>query len=280
MRAKEIFAAACAAAFVAGAASAQTNYVTVTNFVTVTITNVVVITNTAMGPITLGAPTVEAPHKTAKYPWNNSMSAGLTLARGNTDITQVSADYSVMKKTPKDQYSASAGLAYGEQDSRQTADSYKGAIRWDHLFTERFYSYTQGEGLRDYIADVSYRLTVGPGLGYYVLKNTNTSLALGGGVNFESQALGNQGNNFATLRFADKFEYKFNSHARIWQNVELLPQVDRWDNYLVNFEIGAEASITKSFSLKSYLDDNYNNRPAAEHVKNDVRLVAGLAYKF
>jgi hypothetical protein len=62
--------------------------------------------------------------------------------------------------------------------------------------------------------------------------------------------------------------------------VEIFPQVDRWDNYVVNFEIGTEASFTKSWSLKTYLDDNYNNRPAANRVKNDVKLVAGVAYKF
>lgn len=263
-----------------GLASAQTNYVTVTNFVTVTVTNVVIITNAVQGPISLTAPVVMAPNKKAKYPWNNSISAGLTLARGNTDTTLVSADFQTARKTPKDEYAATAGLGYGEQNSKQTVDNYKASLQWNHMFTQRWYNYLRTDGLRDYIANVDYRMTVGPGVGYYFLKETNTTLSLETGVNYEAQDLGGKVNNFATVRLADKFEHKINNHARVWQSMEIFPQVDRLDNYVINFQIGTEATFTKSFSLKTYLDDSYNNRPAAAHVKNDVKLVAGVAYKF
>jgi putative salt-induced outer membrane protein YdiY len=287
-----------------GISSAQTSYLTVTNYVTVTITNVVVITNTvttvppAVVPTTPAAapatPPAHSPPVVAnnatnvpalsqpqiKYPWKNSVSAGLTLARGNTDTTLISADYSTTRKTPDNEYNGEASLAYGEQDSKQTADNYKGNFQWNHLFTDRFYAYGRTEALRDYIADIDYRFTLGPGLGYYVIKNKTTSLALGGGVNYEAQSQGGQANTFATLRVADRFEYKLSDSARIWQSFELLPEVDRFDNYLANFEVGAEAALYKSFTLKTVFSDNYDNRPAAAHEKNDVRLVAGVGYKF
>ncbi len=265
-----------------GIASAQTNYVTVTNTVTVTVTvtNVVIMTNAVSAPISLTAPVVVAPNKKTRYPWNNSVSAGLTLARGNTDTTLVSADFQTAKKTPVDEYSATAGVAYGEQNSKQTVDNYKASLQWNHLFTPRFYDYMRNDGLRDYIADVDYRITVGSGVGYYLLKETNITLSVESGANYEAQELGGKVNTFATVRLADKFEYKLNNHARVWQSLEIFPQLDRLDNYVVNFEIGTEASFTKSLSLKTYLDDSYNNRPAAAHVKNDVKLVAGVAYKF
>jgi putative salt-induced outer membrane protein len=269
-----------AVAALAGVASAQTNYVTVTNFVTVTITNVVILTNAGSAPISITAPVVVAPNKKAEYAWNNSISAGLTLARGNTDITMVSGDYSTAKKTPKDEYSATLGAAFGEQDSKQTVDNYKGSIQWNHFLTTRFYDYLRGDGLRDYIADVDYRVTGGPGMGYYLLKDTNTTLSAETGVNYEAESLAGLNTSFTTVRLANKFEHKVNNHARFWQSLEVFPQVDEFGNYVVNFEIGAEANFTKSFGLKTYLDDNYYNRPAADHVKNDVKLVTGIAYKF
>jgi putative salt-induced outer membrane protein YdiY len=303
MSAIKIFiAAAGILAAAAGLSSAQTNFITVTNYVTVTITNVVVITNPATAappaaaaatpaatatpaaaPATPPAAATNAPalsHAQIKYPWKNSVSAGLTLARGNTDTTLISADYSTTRKTPEDELGGNASLAYGEQNSKQTADNYKGDFQWNHLFTDRFYAYSRVEGLRDYIADIDYRFTLGPGLGYYVIKNKTTSFALGGGVNYEAQSQGGQANTFATLRVADRFEYKLSDSTRIWQNFELLPEVDRFDNYLANFELGAEAALYKSFSLKTVFSDNYDNRPAAAHEKNDVRLVAGVGYKF
>jgi len=136
------------------------------------------------------------------------------------------------------------------------------------------------EGLRDFIADVDYRLTVGPGAGYYFLKETNTTLAGEIGGNFEAQKLDGQYQTFATVRLAERFEHKFNDHARVWQNFEIFPQVDKLDNYVINFEVGIETTITKTISLKTCLDDSYANRPAPDHLKNDMKIVAGVAYKF
>jgi putative salt-induced outer membrane protein YdiY len=309
---KQIIAPALGLLALANLATAQPTYVTVTNYVTVTVTNFVTLTNTIsvfntlsgthfvsvtnlatltnrlsatnLASLTNRAGVVTAavkPLKGSKYPWTNSISGGLTLARGNTDTTLMSADFVGTKKTPDNEYTGTADVAYGEQDSKQTVDDYKASFRWDHIFTDRWYSYLRTDGLRDYISDVDYRFTLGPGVGYYLLKQTNiVTLAVGGGVNFEAQSLGNQGDTFATLRLADKFEYKINSHARIWQTVEFLPEISGWNNYLINFELGAEASLTKSFSLKSFLDDNFNSEPALDHVKNDVRLITAIAYKF
>jgi len=122
--------------------------------------------------------------------------------------------------------------------------------------------------------------TLGPGAGYYLIKETNTFLAVEGGAGLETQKLGRKSDTFATVRFAERFEHKFSDKARVWQSVEFLPQIDKWDNHVVNFEIGLEAALTKSFSLKTYLDDTYQNQPAAGKQKNDVKLVAAVAYKF
>jgi putative salt-induced outer membrane protein YdiY len=48
----------------------------------------------------------------------------------------------------------------------------------------------------------------------------------------------------------------------------------------VNFEVGLEAALTKTFSLKTYLDDNFQNHPAPGKMKNDVKIVAAVVYKF
>jgi putative salt-induced outer membrane protein YdiY len=107
-----------------------------------------------------------------------------------------------------------------------------------------------------------------------------TYLAGEAGAAFEAEHLGSKSDTFATVRFADRFEHKFNDHARVWQTAEILPQIDRLDNYVINFELGVEASMTKNLSLKTYLDDTYQNRPAASKLKNDVKIVAAIGYKF
>jgi len=154
--------------FLAGVVSAQTN------FVTVTITNIVYVTNVVSVPAALNPMPAPIPEKKTTNAWNQTVSAGLTLVRGNTDVTLTSADYTAVKKTPKNEFIAAAGIAYGVQNSQQSVDSYKGSFQWNHLFTPRWYGFVRSDGLRDFIADVDYRFTLGGGVGYYVLKETNT----------------------------------------------------------------------------------------------------------
>ena len=274
-----------------GVASAQTSVVTVTNFVTVTVTNVVTVTNivppmpvpAATAAIAAAVPPTppSKPSLPPKYPWQNAVSVGLTLTRGNSDTTLFTADYLTQRKTPFDEYKIDLSGTYGEQDSKDTANNYKANAQWNHLFTPQSYTYGRVDGLRDVISEVDYRVNLGPGLGYYLLKNTNTFLAAEGGGSYEAQRLDDTGDkNFATLRFANRFEHKVNEHVRLWQNAEILPQVDDFNNYVINFEAGVEASISKSFSLKTFLDDNYDSDPAPGKLKNDAKIVAALGYKF
>jgi len=266
---------------------AQPAVVTITNYVTVTVTNYVTITNIvppapampATAAIAAGVP--PAPKISPKYPWESAVSVGLTLTRGNSDTMLFTADYLTQRKTPFNEFKLGISGAYGDEDSRETVNNYKTFAQYNHLFTDRFYGYLRTDALRDIIANVDYRATLGPGVGYYLLKSTNTTLATELGTAFEGQKLDDQGDQtYETVRFAERFEHKFNNLARVWQNVEILPQADRFDNYIVNFEIGVEAALAKSFTLKTYLDDNYLSRPAPGKLKNDAKLVTALGYKF
>jgi putative salt-induced outer membrane protein len=262
--------------------SAQTNIVTVTNVVSVLVTNVVIVTNvvTAKSAPTLAPATPAAIVMATKYPWVSSISAGLTLTRGNSHTLLYSGAIATDKKTPDNEFTLGAAGTYGSQDSIQNVNNYSGFGQWNHLFTERFYGYARVDALRDIIADLDYRFNLGPGVGYYLLKQTNTTLAVEAGGGYQNEHLGNEYNSFATARLAERFEHKFSDRARLWQTAEILPQVGKLQNYAINFEIGVEASITKTFSLKICLDDNYQSEPAADHYRNDVKLISGVSYKF
>jgi putative salt-induced outer membrane protein YdiY len=291
------------AALCCGTSFAQPATVTITNYVTVVVTNVVTITNfvaavppgsnnvapalsqpAAAGAATaaaLAAGTPAAPKIAPTNLWQSAVSAGLTLVRGNSDTMLFSADFSTQHKTPFEEYKIVLNTSYGDQGGKQTVNNYKGSVQWNHLFTDRFYCYLRSDALRDIIAEVDYRATIGPGMGYYLLKYTNTTLATEMGVAYEAQRLdGKDDQDFAALRLAERFERKLNEHARLWESAEILPQVDRFDNYTINCEIGVETALSKSFTLKTFLDDNYDNRPAPGKLKNDAKIVAAIGYKF
>lgn len=239
------------------------------------------------GMIVLAQTPAPAPEK--KPAWERSASVGLTLTRGNSETLLATANILAAKKWEHNELSLGADGTYGETklpgatNSTKNAESLHGFIQYNRLFTERLYGYGRVDALHDAVADVEYRLTFSPGAGYYFIKNENTKLSAEAGPAFIYEKVGNADEHgYFALRLAERFDQKISDRARIWQSVEFLPQVDHFDNYLINAELGVEADLTKDkkLTLRSFVQDTYDNEPAPGRKRNDLKWVTAIAYKF
>lgn len=232
-------------------------------------------------PVGMRAEATEVPPAEPPKPkWERSAAAGLTLTRGNSDTILFTANVLALRKAEQNELSLGADGTYGEDNDTKNNETLHGFAQYNRLFGERWYGYLRVDMLHDAIADVDYRLTVGPGAGYYFIKNERTRLSAEVGPSFIHEKVGSEENSYLALRVGEKFEHKLSDRARIWQSLEWLPQVDDFDNFILIAEIGIEADITKKLSLRTFLQDTYDNDPAPEREKNDLKLVSGIAYKF
>ena len=222
-----------------------------------------------------------APAEEAKPKWETSASMGLSLTKGNSDTITGTANILSQRKWEHGELRLGADATYGENAGVKSAEAYHAFGQYNWLFTDRAYGYIRLDGLHDDIADIQYRVTLGPGVGYYILKNDRTLLSseAGPGVVFERQGAADETAYF-TLRVGERFEHKFNDKTRLWQSLELLPQVDNFDNYILNAELGLETRLTEKLSIRVFAQDTYDNEPAAGRKKNDIKLVTALAYAF
>jgi putative salt-induced outer membrane protein YdiY len=216
-------------------------------------------------------------------PWDVSAAAGLTLTRGNSHTLLFTGNVLADKKWDlgKNEVSLGADGVYGSDNGVENANSVHGFGQYNRLFTERFYGYFCVDGLHDAIAGINYRVTVSPGVGYYFIKETNTTFRgeVGPGYLYEDDRDGST-HSYMILRVAERFEHKFNEFAKLWESVEYLPQVDRFGNYIINAELGVETTMSKKLSLLVYLQDTYHSEPPDERLKNDVKLISAVKYKF
>src|SRR5664280_2131728 len=153
---------------------------------------------------------------TNKPAWESSVSAGLSLTKGNSDTLLTTAAFKTRAKTPANEFMLGVDGAYGESGSVKNNETLHGVSQYNHLFSDRFYAFLNVEGLHDAIADLQYRFTFSPGAGYYFLKATNTTLAGEFGPGLITQRLGSVDTTYATLRLAERFEHKLNDGARVW----------------------------------------------------------------
>jgi putative salt-induced outer membrane protein YdiY len=212
--------------------------------------------------------------------WERSASFGFTLTSGNSDTVLFTGDAQAQKKWAHDELSFGANAGYGESEDVKNNDYVKGYGQYNRLFTERFYGYARVDGLHDDIADVDYRFSIGPGAGYYFIKREQTRLSTELGPGFVIEKQGGDARSYLTLRLAERFEHKVKNGARIWQSAEILPEVEDFDNYLVNAELGVEAPLTRTLALRAVLQDTYDHEPAPGREKNDLKLITSLAWKF
>lgn len=250
-------------------------------------TNSIIFTSAAMASfLAVGIQAQDANTEPAKPKWERSAFLGATITQGNSDSELITANILATKKGEKNEYSLGLDAAYGELENAKNAEVLHGFAQYNRLFTERFFGYARIDGLHDGIADVEYRFTFSPGAGYYFIKTkddakkTATSLSGEVGPSFITEKVGRERSSYFALRLAEKFEHKFSDKARVWQMVEILPQVDDWDNYIVNAEVGAEASLTEKVLLRVAAIDTYDNQPAPERKKNDLKIVSSVGYKF
>jgi putative salt-induced outer membrane protein YdiY len=224
----------------------------------------------------------EAKPKEPKYGWEGSFNFGLTVTTGNSNTTTGNTSIETKLTLPKSITQLGASATLGKTGSEETADKSNAYAQFNYLLTERLTPYIKGSWERDRIADLVWRFTVGPGLGYFFIKKPDSSLLGEMGVsyireNFERVSP----TDYYALRIAEQGEWKITKTARVWEKAEYLPDISEFDKrFILNGEAGIEASISTRTTLRLLVQDTYNSRPAPGRNRNDTLYIAGLGYKF
>ena len=240
-------------------------------------------------PLLLGgsAAKAETPAQEKKG-WETTAAAGLTLTSGTKDTMLVTVGLNTSRKWEKDEFGFGITGGYGEDDNNPTktktanTEFVSAFAQYNHLFTERFYGGVRLDGLYDGIANLDYRFTLSPLAGYYLIKTTNTTLAVEvGPAAVTEKYSGQDSDTYLGVRFAERYEHKLTDTTKIWETVSYVPDVEHWvEKYVITAEAGIDTAITKKWSLRVVLQDVYTSEPGPGSEYNELRLIAGTAYKF
>ena len=224
--------------------------------------------------------------------WEAEASAGATLTSGNSKTFLGTIGVNAAKRWSQEEILVGASAGYGKNskiEGQQTTDQYVKAYgQWNHLFSEKFYGGVRADGLYDKIADVDYRLTISPLAGYYLIKNSTTKLAVEAGPAVVFERIGDTDRKYAGVRLGERFEHKFSNGAKVWQSVDWTEELidfddtgnHNYDNWVINAEVGISAPVTKSLDVRLVAQDTFRRLPAPGRQQNDLRLIAGVGYRF
>ncbi len=221
-------------------------------------------------------------HSQEATPLKTKLSAGVTLTDGNSKTLQANGSI-VIEGEKEGLGSVRAGIEanYGESTIKDekdtTVNNARAFANAKKTITSRTFGYLDGSILQDDIADIDYRLTLGPGLGVYLVKNGKTSLSVEAGPSYIWNKVAGASDDYLALRFAQRLDHVLSATANIWQSVECLPKTDDFNDYLLNAELGVEAAMTTRLNLRLVLQDKYDSTPGAGLKENDLTLIAGIS---
>jgi putative salt-induced outer membrane protein YdiY len=215
--------------------------------------------------------------------WEVSVAAGGSLTDGNSETRAANAGIVGERTMDKKEMRVGAEGNFGEQKTAgqtvTTVQNAKAFAKCKRLF-EGYYAYVDGNVLHDDIADLDYRVTLGPGLGKYLVKDEKNELSVEGGGAWVREEFGSGiEDDYAAVRLAQRLDHKMSDTAKVWESVEFLPRADDWGDYLLHAELGAEAAMNASLSLRVVVQDRYDSEPPPSVAdENDLAVIGSLVY--
>lgn len=235
----------------------------------------------SLGILALGASSLFA----ADSAWEQSFSLGLNVSKGNTDSTQVGASYDGLRKYTAAELQLKASANFGEENTNdtknKTTDKYFAEAAFRRNLSKHYYWLLNASYTVDNIAQLDYRMHIGPGLGLRLIDAKKTMVDLEAGLAYaaEKYETAPKKDNLA-YRVAEKWSYKLSQKSKLWQSAEVIGDTDKGGDYVIKGEIGVSSSIAGNLSLKSTVSDTYANQPAASKKKNDVTIMTMIVYSF
>jgi len=212
--------------------------------------------------------------------WERGFDMGATLSKGNSDSVMVTLGYSAEKSDDQTELTFDLEYAYGEENSSETMDEFLSDGSWSHLIDEVLYAGMRYDFRKDSLADIDYRMAMSGLVGMYFLKDDTVTLSAEAGFGYTWEKTDGDSDDFVNVYFGEKYEYNFDEKTKFYQDFRLSAPLNQLDDYSIVAEAGVETSLTKTLSLKVYVQDKYENDPAAGVKKNDFKLVTGVSYRF
>ena len=211
--------------------------------------------------------------------WEFTAASGLSYAGGNSDSLAYSLQFLGAFENGSEEVYVGADYFYSESDGDRSTDSLKVFGQCNHLLTKRLYLGLHSAYFRDPAADIDYRIDPSALVGYKVIAKDDLKLAFELGPGYTFRKRDGFSDDFATVRLAEKFEWKFSPISRLWQNVSFIQNLSDSGSYLIDLEMGVETRLTDSWGLRTFVRHRIDSDPSVGVDEADTSLILGLSYQ-
>jgi putative salt-induced outer membrane protein YdiY len=214
--------------------------------------------------------------------WKKSITAGFSYKDGNSDKMVYTANIKVDRTSDISEWISSLYGISGKTDGEKTDGELRLQSEYRYNFGEKnWYAGIFTEGYHDDIRNIKYRITVGPNIGYYWIRNDKIKFDTSFGLNGVTEKNDDETTEYGQYRLAANYLWEISENASYYCNVSYSIQVDDTEKAKGLFITGLRSKINNQLSMTIELRDDYDNKPSGDGVdNNDLTVLGGLTYDF
>jgi hypothetical protein len=223
--------------------------------------------------------------------WFGNVAVGLNLRDGNVDQRDITVDVGVRRRTAKSTVAIDYVYNYSEFDSEENANDQRASVSYDYRLSRFwFVRPVAAEYFRDPFQNISSRITVGPGVGYFLVDHPDLSWFVVAGPAYQrSQFIdtppGQEKNASALAGFiTTTYEQEVTSTVDWEFQYQIFLTDDKSGRTVHHLMTALDVDLTKALDLKitGYWDYIEQPQPEADGTlpeREDFRLVLGLDWE-
>ena len=239
-------------------------------------------------------------HPGLLHGWNGGVNVGFSLARGNSQTSNLALAINAVHPTVNDKTTIYLSSIYTNNDlatPSTVANLITGGLRYDHNLKPRLFAFAGADFMSNALQDLDLRGVYGGGLGYHAIKSDSTIVDFLAGLNYTHETYSNGPevlpvtvpptfasygvtHRFLALTLGEELMHKAGKSTVIIEKLYFFPDITNTGEYRGTFDLGTVTKISKWLGWQNQFSDIYVSNPPAHAKKNDLILTTGLNFSF
>ncbi|MDQ1386955.1 MAG: hypothetical protein QOF56_409 [Acidobacteriaceae bacterium] len=239
-------------------------------------------------------------HPGLLHGWNGGVNVGFSLARGNSETSNLALAINAVHPTLNDKTTIYLSAIETKNDLASpstVANLVTGGLRYDHDLNPRLFGFVGADFMSNALQNLDLRGVYGGGLGFHAIKSDNTLLDLLAGLNYTHETYSNGAeitpvtvpptftsygvtHRFIALTLGEELMHQAGKTTVIIQKLYFYPDLSNTGEYRATFDLGTVTKISKWLGWQNQFIYIYVSNPQLGAKKNDLILTTGLNFSF
>jgi putative salt-induced outer membrane protein len=239
-------------------------------------------------------------HPGLLHGWNGGVNVGFSLARGNSQTSNLALAINAVHPTLNDKttiYLSSIDTKNELATPTTVANLVTAGIRYDHNLNPRLFAFVGADFMSNALQNLDLRGVYGAGLGFHTIKSDSTVLDFLAGLNYTHETYSNGPvvtpvtvpptftsygvtNKFAALTLGEEMMHKAGKTTVLTEKLYFFPDLSDTGEYRATFDFGTVTKINNWLGWQNQFSDIYVSNPPPTSKQNDLILTTGLNFSF